>query len=274
MESEKIDRLRNISLDAVLEAVGAVRDPKDRNNWRTSAGRLTLTGQKFFNHDAKRGGGGAFDLVMHLQDCGFKEAVGFLESLPETSQSVAKDEKEIKSVVPAPAQENWPHVRDYLTRIRKISGALVDSLCECGIIYADKYKNAVFLSENRKGAELRGTGAVPFHGFRGEKCPFRISGTWSDVAFVESAIDALSLRDLDFPGDILSFSGGAKGLIQSYARDAKKKGLKIWGAFDNDKAGDTFFEVLKEAVQDAGRVYPINGKDWNAELIWRSGGGG
>ena len=269
MESEKISKLREIQLETVLEAAGAERDPKDRNNWKSEAGRLTLTGQKFFNHDAKRGGGGAIDLAMHLLDCSFREAVIFLESLPtpETLRPVSENEKEIKSVVPATAPENWPHVQDYLTRIRKISGALVDSLHECGIIYADKYKNAVFLSENRKGAELRGTGTVPFHGFRGEKCPFRISGTWADVAFVESAIDALSLRDLDFPGDILSFSGGAKGLIQSYARDAKKKGLKIWGAFDNDKAGDTFFEVLKEAVQDAGRVYPINGKDWNAELI-------
>ena len=34
MESEKIERLRNIKLEAVLESAGAARDPKDRNNWR------------------------------------------------------------------------------------------------------------------------------------------------------------------------------------------------------------------------------------------------
>lgn len=61
-----------------------------------------------------------------------------------------------------------------------------------------------------KGAELRGTGTVSFHGYRGEKGPFRLSRTEAEIAFVESAIDAMSLRNLAFAGDILSFGGAPR----------------------------------------------------------------
>ena len=51
--------------------------------------------------------------------------------------------------------------------------------------------------------------------------------------------------------------------------DAKqgKKDSKFGGAFDNDQAGESFFEALKEAVPEAGRILPMGGKDWNEELL-------
>ena len=229
MESEKISKLREIQLEAVLEATGSVRDQKDRNNWKSESGRITVTGSKFFNHDAKRGGGGAIDLVMHLQNCGFRDAVAFLESLPETSQTMT-DERETKSVVPAPAPENWPRVRLYLTEVRCLDEKIIDELHEAGTIYADKHQNAVFLSENGKGAELRGTGTRSFHGYRGEKGPFVILGDPEFVAFTESAVDAISFKILQRPLNptVYSFAGGPKISFGDVRLALSRKGAGIF----------------------------------------------
>ena len=265
-----LNSLRNTPLDQLLERLGAEIDPKDKHNWRTPVGRITVTGPKFYNHDESTGGGGAIDLVMHILRVDFREAVRVLGGVPEIPRLLPTPNPPVtqgaRSLVPFPVQETWIHVQNYLTRVRKLSGHLVDSLHRKGTLYADKYRNAVFLSETGKGAELRGTGPVSFHGYRGEKAPFRLSGVGTDLFFVESAIDAMSLRDLGFTGTILSFGGCAKGLIQNYGREARGKGLKVWAGFDNDLAGESFFKALKEAVPDAGRILP-QGKDWNEELL-------
>ena len=261
-----LDSLRNTPLDQLLKRLGGEPDPKDKHNWRTPMGRMTVTGTKFFNHDEGTGGGGAIDLVMHIRQVDFRGAIRFLGGISSTPEFLPTVTQERKSLVPFPVQENWIPVRNYLTRVRKISGPLVDSLHREEVLYADKFRNAVFLSEERKGAELRGTGSVSFHGYRGEKSPFRLDGSGGEIAFVESAIDAMSLRDLGFTGIILSFGGCAKGLVQNYGQKAGEDGLRVWGAFDNDRAGEIFFEVLKEAVPEAERILP-KGKDWNEELL-------
>ena len=47
---------RDMPLEGVLERLGCERDPKDRKNWRTPAGRVTVDGSKFFAHDVGKGG--------------------------------------------------------------------------------------------------------------------------------------------------------------------------------------------------------------------------
>ena len=44
-----LNSLRNTPLDPLLERLGAEIDPKDKHNWRTPVGRMTVTGPKFFN---------------------------------------------------------------------------------------------------------------------------------------------------------------------------------------------------------------------------------
>lgn len=271
-----INDLRNTPLEEVLLHLGATPDPKDPKNWKTARGRITVTGPKFYNHDEGIGGGGAIDLVMHLERVGFLDALHRLGGVlpftrPADPSTASVAPLRPKNLPPVPIEEHWSVVRGYLTGIRGIGWDFVERLHGEGWIYADTYKNAVFLNERKTGAELRGTGPLPFHGYRGEKSPFRLDGPEEEIAFVESAIDALSLRQIGFSGIILSFGGGAKGLIQSCGSDAGKKGLKVWGAFDNDRAGETFFETLKEAVPGAGRLRPM-GKDWNEELLLRNAG--
>ncbi|MDV7391453.1 hypothetical protein RZS08_08880, partial [Arthrospira platensis SPKY1] len=59
------DAVRAIPLEVVLTSWGAKRDRYDRSRWQTPRGPLSVSGTKFFNWHASRGGGGAIDLAMH-----------------------------------------------------------------------------------------------------------------------------------------------------------------------------------------------------------------
>ena len=73
------DAVRSIPLETVLTHWGAERDRRDRDQWRTERGPLSVTGAKFFNWHGNEGGGGAIGLVMHLSGCDVHAAVGWLE---------------------------------------------------------------------------------------------------------------------------------------------------------------------------------------------------
>lgn len=272
---------RDLPLESVLERLGATRDPKDKKNWRTPAGRITVNGAKFFNHDTGKGGGGAIDLVMAQTETDYKGAVNWLARefgtgavLAETVaklkpqiEAMAKDKPSLDPMKPhQPEPSKWDIVRRYLVETRRLSAQIVDSLHEQGYIYADKFKNAVFVLGKGRGLSLRGTGEKPFHGVRGEKVPFIIAERESDkdskkVAFVESPIDALSLRDLGFGGRIVATVGNAAEVAKAKAESYRKEGLTIVAAFDNDKAGDAMARSLGQCE----RMRP-QGKDWNEDL--------
>ena len=70
----RAERLRALPLTAVLRAWGAQPDPHDRHKWHTPHGVLSVTGPKFMNWSRGVGGGGAIDLVLHLNGGGFRDA--------------------------------------------------------------------------------------------------------------------------------------------------------------------------------------------------------
>ena len=72
------DLVRAIPLEVVLTSWGAVRDRRDKSQWRTQRGPLSVTGTKFFNWHACHGGGGAIDLVMHLGGWDARQAIDWL----------------------------------------------------------------------------------------------------------------------------------------------------------------------------------------------------
>ena len=211
---------RDMPLEGVLERLGCERDPKDRKNWRTPAGRITVDGSKFFAHDVGKGGGGAIDLTMMVEQTDYKGAVNWLArefgtgAVLEQTVAVAKRAVEVAAKAPPqpykapePSPEHWPRVRHYLTEVRRLSAGFVDRVHELGKLYADRYANAVFVLGKGEGVELRGTGEKPFHGVRGEKKPFIMADRGEPkVAFVESAIDAMSLSELGFKGRIVSMT--------------------------------------------------------------------
>lgn len=261
--------IRSIKLVDVLVASGCSPDPSDKNNWKTPVGRITVTGQKFYCHDTGKGGGGAIDLTMLLIRTDFKGALAWLSDsiglapVDETARSRAAPEfvKKRPSDIPAPVDHHWSRVRHYLVDTRCLSGPLVDQLHAEGRIYADRFANAVFTLGCGQGAELRGTGPLKYHGARGEKAPFTlITNGQMKAAFVESAIDALSLRGLGFQGEIVSLTGNAACGIE-LASKYRARGYVVLAAFDADKAGDL---MVKSLGEPAGRFRPPTGcKDWN-----------
>jgi hypothetical protein len=273
--------LRKIPLKDVLERSGATPDPKDKDNWRTSMGRISVKRdtEKFFNHDTSTGGGGAIDMAMHLEGCDYKSAVQWLADNfgvgAVVSDVAAKAKQEVMAIAaeppkqfepPAPSPAHWPGVRDYLMQIRKISGAIIDALHEKGRVYADASKNAVFVLQKKLGVELRGTNLdYPFKGFRGQKAGFFLRKGDKEikkVAFVESSIEAISLFELDkFEGLIVAIGGDNAAMARQTADAYREQGYKIYSAFNNDKAGEHQALILGESI----RLKPkLN--DWNDEL--------
>ena len=91
VDSEELSRWRSLDATQALSslALHAKVDPsfdpimsKGTTRWHANAGgrafELLLQGCKFFDTRAKRGGGGAVDLAMHLFGVGFKQATQML----------------------------------------------------------------------------------------------------------------------------------------------------------------------------------------------------
>ncbi|MCH8839823.1 MAG: glycosyltransferase, partial [Planctomycetes bacterium] len=72
------DAVRSIPLEVVLARWGAERDRRDKSQWRTERGPVSVTGTQFFNWHLEEGGGGAIDLVMHLGKMDDRAAVHWL----------------------------------------------------------------------------------------------------------------------------------------------------------------------------------------------------
>ena len=111
--------------------------------------------------------------------------------------------------------------------------------------------------------------------------PFILAGKDADskqVAFVESPIDALSLRELGFGGRIVATVGNSAELAKAKADIYRQQGLEVVGAFDNDKAGAAMCRNLGQhtrltpAAKTGTKTYAPsgsrlrNGRRWS----WRS----
>lgn len=281
MDAIDLRRLRELPLDAVLESFGARRDPKDpRRNWRLDHHRITVTGDKFYDHDSAIGGGGAIDLALHLlgrpprhpSADDLARAARHLGTTPQPA-SAAPAPIPIAPQAPAPDLTQLPRVRAYLTQRRAIPGALVERELARGTLFADRHANAVFRLVDETGQpfgfEKRGTGERPFHSVYGHKGLFitgrRDSGT---AAFVESAIEALSYVALH-GGLAISTTGNAVDLPMRMARHLQARGHRLVAAFNADRDGDRFAQRFIDHLGAVERDRPAGAKDWNQLLQTR-----
>ena len=288
------DRCRNIPLLEVLALLGGERDKTDQQKWHTSRGAIWLgkghDNQRFFDHKSGRGGGGAIDLVMHLEACDFKQAVEMLSPL---LGAVSYDQSKAPRLAPFhstrsnsftppdKASRDLPKVVEYLSNTRGLPESLITAQVERGAIYADERRNVVFLCADvhgrPTGAELRGTGDTAYKGMapgsrRGAGF-FTVShATPSQLVVVESAIDAMSYQAL-FPRDtawVVSTAGVMPECpeLLTLARHLGITELVI--AYDSDAAGNHAAEELRGHLAITGtfdlrrQVPPA--KDWNDAL--------
>lgn len=94
VDAGELERYRSLACEDVLLKIAdyvkadatftPIRD-SHTHRWHLQAGgrdyELLSTGPKFYDTRAKRGGGGAIDLVMHLHRLDFKQAVAMLRGL-------------------------------------------------------------------------------------------------------------------------------------------------------------------------------------------------
>lgn len=267
----RADRLRALPLPAVLAAVEAVRDPQDSAKWHTARGVLSVSGPKFINWHLDQGGGGAIDLVMHVRQVSFGQALEWLEQRFGSGTAVPPQvTPQTRSLaLPPPVAGNWLRVRHYLIEERKLPATLLEPLLQSGALHADARANAVFVlwdtAGNPVGAELRGTttggwrGMAP--GSRKDRGCFGISARTSHaIVLCESAIDALSCHALYPEYRCLSTAGARPDPAWLPALIAQ--GLPLYCGFDADPTGEAMAQRMQELHPSVHRLRPP-AKDWN-----------
>ncbi len=262
----RADRLRAVALERVAERLGYRRDRNDRTRWKRPGSVISISGTKFFDHVAGRGGGGAIDLAIHASGRPFRAALDLLEQVAP----------ECAGAMPGTEPEHWQQVRRYLTRQRGLDPELVDHCRRRRLIDADRRANAVFAARGADGtpagAELHGTRpGRPFKGMapgsRKAKGGFWIARQASGPALLtESAVDALSALSVTEPGRaaiVVSTAGVATRLPEWITQLGPES---ILCGYDADEAGDAAARRLIENHPGIRRLRPEGGKDWNEIL--------
>ena len=285
----RADAVRPIPLETVLTQWGAKRDRRDRAQWHTEQGPVTVTGIKFFNWHHHEGGGGAIDLVMHLSGGDVRAAVQWLEQHLGSGHATAPFSsgcsQASSSGVDAKAKPRQLHlpvanplklerVRRYLTGQRCLAERILEPLIDAGKVYADHRGNAVFLmmagKANRSiGAELRGTGKRVWRGLapgtRKDDGYFWIGVPGSQqIVLCESAIDAISCFQLHSACICISTAGVRPD--PPWLHSLMARGYDIYCGFDDDEPGNTAGCQMITRHPSIKRLRPP-ANDWNDALV-------
>lgn len=296
------DQLRDLPLEDVAWHLGLTQDTKGDFRWKGMGHIINIDGSKWydFSPSVNKGGGGAIDLVMHVIECNFKEAIAWLNDrfgesemeravthhAREQAGEIARTEPTPQFVPPVEDESNWQAVYNYLTQKRGLSENLVQHLHTSGLVYADSQQNAVFLM---RGLDGETTGAF-LRGTRGEDNTFmgyatgtkrtegwfyiRWGGQPSDeiqrVVLCKSPVDALSFAMLEVEalGEMPQQRTMcmAADNVRSVSVEFLKNIPTVVAAYDNDAAGDETAQAIMELLPLSCRVRP-QAKDWNQELL-------
>jgi hypothetical protein len=269
----RADRLRAMALEHILAQSGARPDPHDPCKWHTPRGVLSVRGAKFFNWRCGTGGGGAIDLVIHLHQLSFHDALLWLEQHGAPSTTTPPTPQPPSPLrLPGPAPGQFHTVRRYLVDQRALPLPLVEALAQSGDLYADARANAVFLLRDAHGqpvgAELRGTGPVPWRGMApGSR---KDLGFFSfpplprpNVVLCESAIDALSCHALHPDYRCLSTAGARPN--PAWLPDLLHQGCHILCGFDRDLVGQSMAQALI-SLRPSVHLFLPPLHDWNDSL--------
>ena len=288
------NKVRDLPLEQVAYELGLEPDPNDKHKWENSDHIINITGSKFYDWKELKGGGGAIDLVMRVNDCNFKQAVAWLndrvgESATLTAatyhtREIIRSETLKQFVKPVENSRHWEKVRGYLTRERKLPSAVVDHLHQQGLIYADSKQNLVSIRRDLEvktitGASLRGTVGTDnkFKGLaRGSKRSdgwfyFECGGHFVDpiqrAVLVESPIDAMSFAVLDRTESrktLYLSTDGAGQIPLEFLLKLPDKSVIV--ALDFDRDGNLMAQRVITQLPNSVLRLP-KATDWNEELL-------
>jgi hypothetical protein len=274
---QAIHRLRSIPLESVLRLCQVQPDRYDKHKWHASDGVLSVQGTQFIDWKHGVGGGGASDLVIHLRDCSFAEALQWLEQhFPSAVGSVLtapQSQPPRRSLsLPPPVPSHLGRVQRYLSDRRHIPPALLEPLVASGGLYADRRANAVFLLRDQRnnpvGAELRGTTQRPWRGLapgsRKDRGYFAVGPRAVTATILcESAIDAISCFAFYSHCRCISTSGARPD--PGWLPALIEQGQPILCGFDADPTGDAMAQAMMDLYPCVQRLRPPF-HDWNDAL--------
>ena len=268
---QELHALRSQPLEPIAHRLGYRQDTADRARWRKPGSVLSINDARFFDHLQGTGGAGAFDLIIHVRNCSFAEAVAIL---------IQPQHPTIQ--MPTPSEPHWPAVRQHLNTARGIPTRILDACRRRGILYADHRHNAVFrctdTARQTTGAEILATRTRPnrkpfkamARGSRKAQGAFWIPASIQqpDTLFLaESALDALSAFALNqSPKRATVFASAASATPNLPKWIEAWKPVRILCAFDADDAGDQNAQALQQRDPRVRRCRPEGAQDWN-EII-------
>jgi len=289
------DKVRDIPLERVAEELGLYPDDKDKYKWQSQENTISITGSKFYDWQHLKGGGGAIDLVMHVNQCDFKQSVAWLnermgesamlEAASYHARVIAQTEPVYQFTPPAQDVDKWQQVKTYLKSKRMLPSSMIDNLHDLGLVYADEKANAVFIRRTLPeqiitGASLRGTTGTNnnFKGLaRGSKRDdgwfyFARGGQSSEpiqrVVLTKSPIDAMSKA-------ILERSESKKTLYLSVDRGGNLpleflthlREQSVLVALGNDATSEAMAQKIMEQLPSHCVRSQSKASDWNQDLI-------
>ena len=183
---QQADKLRDLPLEEVAWNLGLDKADKGENRWKGLGQVIGINGSKWYDLKEGKGGGGAIDLVMHVNNFNFRSSVAWLydqfgeegilrATKPLIDKQVTKIVKEETTPIfepPTPDESKWLDVQNYLVQKRGLTKVLIAALHQHVWLYADEQQNTVFAMRELpvkegtqyknaettlKGAFLRGT---------------------------------------------------------------------------------------------------------------------
>ncbi len=288
--SQRIEEARAVSVLSVLEAhgfdYGKAEGESIHFDRKNSKWRINVTGQRWFDHKAQKGGYGSIDLIIHIANYTFKEAVEYLtgsymarhiaaqDQAPKTHKRPSMSFEEQLDRYADETTHRWGEARDYLIGTRKLSSELIDRLYADSWIYANQFGSAVFkhldFQGNLKGVTVRPSrDSKRFHMALGSKHEgfFRCGELDPDTfAIAESPIDAISYYQIT---GATAYASGGTFIPQKLLEYAIENKSHIILAFDNDKEAQNPIERVSQMLRDHGIRFDRRAsfsKDWNQDI--------
>ncbi|MBC1235698.1 MobV family relaxase [Nostoc sp. 2RC] len=294
----KTQLLRDLPLEDVAWELGLHHD---LDRWKGHGHIINIDGSKFYDFapEHSKGGGGAIDLVMHVNSCNFRQALVWLHErfgeagaeraalahARQVTTEIIQSEPRPQFQLRVEDKTQWPAVSNYLTQKRGLPQDFVQLLHSTGLVYADDQQNAVFVMRNLdgqpSGAFLRGTRGEnnSFKGYekgtqRGNSWfHFYLGGQPTDppekLVLLKSPIDAISFAMLEYQVN------GAPTTRTLFLAVDNPNSLPVeqWRniplvqvAFDPDNAGDAAARAVLELLPQSKRLKP-KARDWNQQLL-------
>ncbi|MHC5761819.1 MobV family relaxase [Nostoc sp.] len=294
-------QMRDLALEDVAWELGLHHEA---GKWKGHGHIINIDGPKFydFSPEHSKGGGGAIDLVMHVNQCNLRQAVVWLHErfgeagaeraaiakTREVAAEIIQLEPRPKFAPPVEDKTKWSSVCNYLTQKRGIPENFVEVLHNRGLVYADDQQNAVFVMRNlgdlpqAQGAFLRGTRSEnnTFKGYeKGTKRRegwfyFHLGGQPTDPAerlvLCKSPIDTISFAMLEYlvKGDVPL----KRTLFLAIDRpntlpvEQLQHIFNVQVALDSSEPGNADARAIKQLLPQAKRNKCF-ARDWNQELV-------